>query len=314
MAFSRADAKSKWQKLHEYLGWGNTLPVPMMNILNGWEHAANNIDIQEFMIVPTWAENMADAVEIGSEVTRILKDILVEEWLSTWVGDEGGFAPNLKSNEEALQLIMKAIEKGGYESKVELALDCAASEFYNQKTKRYELKWEWKEYTAEELIGYYEKLLSKYPIISIEDGLYEDDILGWKQLTEKLGNKVQLVWDDLFVTNVTRLELIWIKQKIANSILIKPNQIGTISETIDAINMAHQNNMTAVMSHRSWESWDTFISDFAVWMNTGQIKTWAPCRGERTEKYNRLIEIEGWELTKSQYGIKKYKNKKTLYI
>ena len=172
MAFSRADAKSKWQKLHEYLGWGNTLPVPMMNILNGWEHAANNIDIQEFMIVPTWAENMADAVEIGSEVTRILKDILVEEWLSTWVGDEGGFAPNLKSNEEALQLIMKAIEKGGYESKVELALDCAASEFYNQKTKRYELKWEWKEYTAEELIGYYEKLLSKYPIISIEDGLY----------------------------------------------------------------------------------------------------------------------------------------------
>ena len=144
MAFSRADAKSKWQKLHEYLGWGNTLPVPMMNILNGWEHAANNIDIQEFMIVPTWAENMADAVEIGSEVTRILKDILVEEWLSTWVGDEGGFAPNLKSNEEALQLIMKAIEKGGYESKVELALDCAASEFYNQKTKRYELKLELK--------------------------------------------------------------------------------------------------------------------------------------------------------------------------
>jgi enolase len=301
MAYCRADAKSRWQKLHEYLGWGNTLPVPMMNILNGWEHATNNVDIQEFMIVPTWAESIADAVEIGSEVTRILKDILIKKWVSTWVGDEGGFAPNLKSNEEALQLIMKAIEKGGYEKKVELALDCAASEFYNKETKLYELKWEWKEYTAEELIAYYEKLLSKYPIISIEDGLYEDDILGWKQLTEKLGNKVQLVWDDLFVTNVTRLEQIWVKLQVANSILIKPNQIGTVSETIDAINMAHANNMTSVISHRSWESWDTFIADLAVWMNSGQIKTWAPCRGERTEKYNRLIEIEAWELTKSQY-------------
>ena len=305
MAFCRADAKSRWQKLHEYLGWGNTLPVPMMNILNGWEHATNNVDIQEFMIVPTWAESIADAVEIGSEVTRILKDILIKKWVSTWVGDEGGFASNLKSNEEALQLIMKAIEKGGYEKKVELALDCAASEFYNKETKLYELKWEWKEYTAEELIAYYEKLLSKYPIISIEDGLYEDDILGWKQLTEKLGNKVQLVWDDLFVTNVTRLEQIWVKLQVANSILIKPNQIGTVSETIDAIDMAHKNEMTSVISHRSWESWDTFIADLAVWMNSGQIKTWAPCRGERTEKYNRLIEIEEWELASSKYGIKK---------
>lgn len=301
MAYCRADSQSKWQKLHEYLGWWNILPIPMMNILNGGEHATNNVDIQEFMIIPEWAKSIAEAMEIGSGVTQRLKKILIKKWLSTWVGDEGGFAPNLWSNEEALQLIMQAIQETWYEKEVKLALDCAASEFYNKQTWIYELKGEWKNYNAQELVEYYTKLIKKYPIISIEDGLFEDDVSGWKFLTEQLGNQIQLVWDDLFVTNVTRLENLWIQEKIANSILIKPNQIGTVSETIDAINMAHKNGMTSVISHRSWESGDTFIADLAVWTNSGQIKTWAPCRGERTEKYNRLLEIEKWELKDRQY-------------
>lgn len=293
MAVARAASDALGIPLYQYLGGfnGKTLPVPMMNILNGGQHADNNVDFQEFMIMPVGADSFSEALRMGVEVFHHLKAVLQAKGLNTAVGDEGGFAPNLGSNEEALQVIMEAITKAGYQpgEDIFLALDVASTEFY--KDGKYVLAGEGVTRTAEEMIHFYEELCQKYPIISIEDGLAEDDWAGWEQLTARLGKKVQLVGDDLFVTNTERLSQ-GIKQGVANSILVKVNQIGTLTETFDAIEMAKRAGYTAVISHRSGETEDTTIADIAVATNAGQIKTGAPSRTDRVAKYNQLLRIE----------------------
>lgn len=293
MAVARAASAELGVELYQYLGGFNakTLPVPMMNILNGGEHADNNVDIQEFMVMPVGAESFTKAVQIGAEIFHHLKAVLQDKGLNTAVGDEGGFAPNLSSNEEAISTIITAIERAGYKpgEEVFIALDVAATELY--KDGKYEFKGEGVTRTADEMISFYDELTDKYPIISIEDGLDEDDWDAWKKLTDKIGHKVQLVGDDLFVTNTERLSR-GIDQAIGNSILIKVNQIGTLTETFDAIEMAKRAGYTAVISHRSGETEDTTIADIAVATNAGQIKTGAPSRTDRVAKYNQLLRIE----------------------
>ena len=295
MAVARAAADYLGVDLYHYIGGFNakTLPVPMLNILNGGSHADNSVDFQEFMIMPVGAPTFTEAIRYGAEVYHSLRKVLIERKLNTGGGDEGGFAPDLKSNEEALQVIIEAITRAGYEAgkDILLAMDVAASEFYNQKTKKYELASEGRALTAAEMVDFYENLVNKYPIVSIEDGLYEDDWAGWKLLTDRLGKKIQLVGDDLFVTNTERLAR-GIKEGIANSILIKVNQIGTLTETLDAIEMAKKAGYTAVISHRSGETEDTTIADLAVALNAGQIKTGSASRTDRIAKYNQLIRIE----------------------
>jgi len=291
MAVARAAAKSLDVPLYRYLGGANAsvLPVPMFNIINGGAHANNSVDFQEFMIMPFGFDKFSDALRAASEIYHTLKGLLNAAGHSTAVGDEGGFAPNLNDNEEPIKLIMQAIEKAGYKAgeQIKLALDVAASELY--ENGKYKL--EGKEFSSEELIERYAQLCEKYPIFSIEDGLSEDDWAGWAKLTSKLGSKVQLVGDDLFVTNEKILRE-GIAKGVANAILIKPNQIGTVSQTMQTIRLAQRKGYRCVMSHRSGESEDSFIADFAVAMNTGQIKTGATSRSERNAKYNRLLEIE----------------------
>jgi len=294
IACAKAAADFLGLPLYRYLGgtFAHTLPAPMMNILNGGKHADNNVDIQEFMIMPLGADMFKNALRIGVETFHALKSVLAKKGYSTAVGDEGGFAPNLKSNEEALELIIMAIENAGYKpgKEVFIAIDAAASEFYNDG--KYILQAEKNpERTAEEMVEYYEYLVAKYPIISIEDGLNEEDWDGWKILTEKLGKKIQLVGDDLFVTNTKRLKR-GIEMGVANSILIKLNQIGTITETLDAIETAKRAGYTCVISHRSGETEDTTIADLSVAVNAGQIKTGSACRTDRIAKYNQLLRIE----------------------
>ena len=302
MATARAAAESLKIPLYRYLGGANamTMPVPMFNIINGGEHANNSVDFQEYMIMPVGFENFNEGLRAVSEIYQHLKKVIDSMGESTAVGDEGGFAPNLKSNEEPITVIMTAIEKAGYKAgeQIAIALDVAASELINEKGL-YVLKSENRELTSAELVAYYADLCAKYPIVSIEDGLSEDDWDGWKILTDALGDKVQLVGDDLFVTNASILAE-GIKKGIANSILIKPNQIGTVSETMQTIRLAQRNNYNCVMSHRSGESEDAFIADFAVALNCGQIKTGSTARSDRIAKYNRLLEI-GAEIGYSEY-------------
>jgi enolase len=294
LAAAKAAANELGMPLYRYIGGVNAkqLPVPMMNILNGGAHADNNVDIQEFMIMPVGAGNFAEALRMGAEVFHSLKNVLKQKGLNTAVGDEGGFAPNLQSNEEALQVIMQAIEKAGYKpgEQIALAVDSAASSFYEKG--KYILSAESKpKKTSEEMVTFYEALIKKYPIVSIEDGLDENDWSGWKLLTERLGKKVQIVGDDLFVTN-TKLLRQGIEKGIANSILIKLNQIGTLTETLDTIEMAKKAKYTAIVSHRSGETEDTTIADLVVACNTGQIKTGSASRTDRIAKYNQLLRIE----------------------
>lgn len=294
LATARAAAASIGLPLYKYIGGVNAkvLPVPMMNILNGGKHADNNVDIQEFMIMPVGAGSFKDALRMCSEVYHSLKKTLSSKNYNTSIGDEGGFAPNLKSNEEAVQVIIEAIEKAGYKPKdqIAIAIDAAASELYKEDGK-YHLDGEGRVLTSEEMVKFYEELVDKYPIVSLEDGLSENDWDGWKLLTERLGKRIQLVGDDLFVTNTSRLSK-GIKMGVANSILIKLNQIGTLTETIEAIEMAERAGYTAVVSHRSGETEDTTIADLVVAMNAGQIKTGAPARTDRVAKYNQLLRIE----------------------
>lgn len=293
MAVAKAAAESSALPLYRYVGGSNAhiLPVPMMNIINGGEHADNPIDIQEFMVMPVGAENIADAVRIGSEIFHTLKKGLSAEGHNTNVGDEGGFAPNLSSTTAALDFIMQSIEKAGYKpgEDVYLAMDCASSEYYSDG--KYNLKGEGKVLGSDEMVRYLEDLVGNYPIISIEDGMDEDDWDGWKALTDAIGNKCQLVGDDLFVTNSERLKS-GIKMGVANSILVKVNQIGSLTETSEAVDMAHKANYTSVMSHRSGETEDATIADLAVAMGCGQIKTGSLARSDRLAKYNQLIRIE----------------------
>ena len=315
MAVARAAADLCGLPLYNYLGVFNAkeLPTPMMNIINGGSHADNNVDFQEFMIMPVGADNFKEAIRMGAEVFHNLKKVLSARGLNTAVGDEGGFAPNLTSNEEAIKVIMEAIDKAGYVAgkDVFLAMDVAASEFYDKKKEKYVLAGEGgKEFTSEELANFYVGLVDKYPIISIEDGLDENDWDGWKILTEKLGKKIQLVGDDLFVTNTKKLAQ-GIEKGIANSILIKVNQIGTLTETFEAIEMAKKAGYTAVVSHRSGETEDTTIADIAVALNTGQIKTGSMSRTDRIAKYNQLIRIEDELAETSVYnGLKSFYNLK----
>jgi enolase len=304
LAVSKAAAASKKLPLYKYIGGekANILPIPMMNIVNGGEHADNNVDLQEFMIMPIGARNFREALRMGSEVFHNLKSILKSKKLSTAVGDEGGFAPDLKSNEEAINVILQAIDKAGYKAgnDIFIALDPASSSFF--KSGKYILEAEEKkENSSDDMIEFYARWADKYPIVSIEDGLAEDDWDGWKKLTEKLGKKVQLVGDDLFVTNTKRLQT-GIEKNIANSILIKVNQIGTLTETKEAIGMAKRVGYTAVVSHRSGETEDTTISHLVVAMNTGQIKTGSVCRTDRICKYNELLRIEEELGDKAAYG------------
>lgn len=293
MAVARAAADELGIPLYNYIGGFNakTLPVPMMNILNGGEHADNNVDIQEFMVMPVGAKSFTEALQMGSEIFHSLRSVLQASGHNTAVGDEGGFAPNLASNEEALSTIVEAIEKAGYKpgEEVKIALDVASSEMHEDG--KYNFKGEGVVRTREEMVDWYEELINKYPIISIEDGLDEEDWEGWKLLTDRLGKRVQLVGDDLFVTNTKRLSK-GIENGVANSILVKVNQIGTLTETLDAVQMANRAGYTAVMSHRSGETEDTTIADLAVALNTGQIKTGAPSRTDRVAKYNQLLRIE----------------------
>lgn len=296
MAVSKAAAMATGLPLWRYLGGVNSkvLPLPMMNIINGGSHADNNVDPQEFMIMPAGADTFSEAVRMGAEIFHNLKKVLSSKGYNTSVGDEGGFAPNLKSNEEALEVILTAIEKAGYTpgDEVLIALDPASSEFYDTEKKVYEFKWsDGSVRDADEMVEYWASWVEKYPIISIEDGMYEDDWNGWKTLTDAIGDKVQLVGDDLFVTNTERLAR-GIEEGIANSILIKVNQIGTLTETLDAIEMAHKNGYTSVISHRSGETEDTTIADLAVATNAGQIKTGSMSRTDRIAKYNQLLRIE----------------------
>lgn len=295
LAVAKAAAQEAGQPLYKYLGGVNacTLPVPMMNILNGGEHADNNIDIQEFMVMPFGAKSFPEALRMGAEIFHNLKKVLQDNGHSTNVGDEGGFAPALNSNEEAIETVLQAIEKAGYKpgEEVYIALDPAASEFYDEEKGVYHLASKGQDYSSEEMVDYWKEWSEKYPIISIEDGLHEDDWDGWKKLNAAIGDKVQLVGDDLYVTNVKRLQR-GIEQNVSNSILIKVNQIGTLTETINAVQLAHENNFTAVISHRSGETEDTTISELAVALNTGQIKTGSASRTDRIAKYNQILRIE----------------------
>ena len=303
MAVARAAAMSLDLPLFQYLGGFNAkeLPVPMMNILNGGAHADNNVDLQEFMIMPVGAKSLSEALRSCAEVYHTLKSVLHDKGLSTAVGDEGGFAPNLGSNEEALEIICEAIKQAGYEpgSDFKLAIDAASSEFY--KDGKYNLAGEGKVKTAEEMVEFYAYLTEKYPIVSIEDGLAEEDWDGWKLLTDRIGDKVQLVGDDLFVTNTKRLSK-GIELGVGNSILVKVNQIGTLTEAFEAMEMAKRAGYTCVVSHRSGETEDAFIADIAVAVNAGQIKTGAPARSERVAKYNQLLRIEELLYETARYG------------
>jgi enolase len=296
MAIAKAAAVEAGLPLYRYIGGvnANTLPVPMMNILNGGSHADNSIDFQEFMVMPVKADTFSDALRMGTEVFHTLKKVLHDAGLSTNVGDEGGFAPNIKSNEEAIEIVLKAIEKAGFKpgEDIFIAMDAASSEFFDAKTGIYTFKKsDGKKLKSEEMVEYWAQWAKKYPIISIEDGMAEDDWDGWKGLTDKIGSKVQLVGDDLFVTNVTRLQD-GIDKGVANSILVKVNQIGSLTETINAVNLAKRNAYKSVMSHRSGETEDSTIADLAVALNTGQIKTGSASRSDRMAKYNQLIRIE----------------------
>ena len=291
LATARAAAISSNQSLFKYLGGGSakTLPVPMMNILNGGAHADTNVDIQEFMIAPIGAENFKESLRWGAEIYHSLKSVLKKKGLATSIGDEGGFAPNLESNRAALDLILVAIESAGFKagSQIALAMDVAATEFFADG----KYKFEGKQLTSDQMIDYYSELVQSYPLVSIEDPLDEDDWSGWAKLTANLGEKIQIVGDDLFVTNPERLQR-GIDSKTANALLVKVNQIGSLTETIDAVNLAHKNNYKSMMSHRSGETEDTTIADLAVALNCGQIKTGAPARSERVAKYNQLLRIE----------------------
>lgn len=314
MAVAHAAADYLDMPLYQYLGGVNAkqLPVPMMNILNGGEHADNNVDIQEFMVMPVGAESFRQALQMGAEIFHSLRGVLQAKGLNTAVGDEGGFAPNLASSEEALETIIDAIEKAGYKpgEEVLLALDVAASELYSKEKGLYVLPGEGVERTSAEMVDFYEELVNKYPIISIEDGFDEDDWDGFKMLTDRIGDRVQLVGDDLFVTNTEKLER-GIAEGNSNSILIKVNQIGTLTETFDAIEMAKRAGYTAVISHRSGETEDTTIADIAVATNAGQIKTGAPSRSDRVAKYNQLLRIEDQlDDTAEYYGLKTFYNLK----
>jgi len=293
MAVSRAAAEAVGLPLYRYLGGtgARTMPVPQMNVLNGGAHADNNVDIQEFMLIPHGADTFAEALRMGVETFHHLKAVLKAKGLATSVGDEGGFAPNLGSNTEAVEYLLRAIEKAGYKpgDQISIGIDSAANEFY--KDGKYVLAGEGKTMSSEDLIGFYEDLVGRFPIISVEDGLAEDDWAGWKVLTERLGEKIQIVGDDIFVTDFDR---VWkgIDEEIANSVLIKLNQIGTVTETIETVNLTQHNAYTAVISHRSGETEDSYIADLAVALNTGQIKTGSASRSDRMAKYNRLLRIE----------------------
>jgi len=310
MATARACAKAFNLPLYRYLGGTNAklLPVPMMNILNGGKHAANTVDFQEFMIMPVQAENFADGLRICAEIYHNLKKILESKGMSTGLGDEGGFAPDLPDAESVLSLVMEAVTAAGYKpgEDIKIALDTASSELFNEQTGMYHFPGESKLKGQDvirdtgQMITYYEELTDRFPIISIEDGLAEDDWDGWKELTRRLGDRIQLVGDDLFVTNTKRLDA-GIKLKAANAILVKVNQIGTLTEAFEAVEMAHKNGYKAVISHRSGETEDTTIADIAVALNTGQIKTGAPSRSDRAAKYNRLLRIEEELKTAAQY-------------
>ena len=295
LACAKAAASELNQPLYRYIGGvsANTLPVPMMNILNGGSHADNKIDIQEFMVMPFGAATFSEALRMGTEIFHHLKSALKAKGMSTNVGDEGGFAPNLGSNEEAIEVVLEAIEMAGYKpgEDVYIALDAASSEFYNKESKMYEFESTGDKMTSSEMVSFWKTWVDKYPIASIEDGLDEDDWSGWSELTKVIGDKCQLVGDDLFVTNTARLSR-GIEEVIANSILIKVNQIGTLTETIDAVNMANKASYTSVMSHRSGETEDSTIADLAVALNTGQIKTGSASRSDRIAKYNQLLRIE----------------------
>ena len=295
MSIVTAAAISNKMNLYEYLHTGETyvMPVPMMNIINGGSHADNNIDIQEFMIYPNGAQSFSESIQMGTEIFHNLKKILNSKGLSTAVGDEGGFAPNLKSNKEAIEIIIAAIEKSNYKinDQINIALEVAASELYNRTTNKYELKSENLELNSNEMIEYYMELCSQYPIVSIEDGLDENDWNGWTKLQKKIGNKIQIVGDDLTVTNPQRLKRA-IDECAMNAILIKLNQIGTVSETLEAIGIAKNANYSTIISHRSGETEDTFISDFSVAVSSGQIKAGSLCRTDRIAKYNQLLRIE----------------------
>lgn len=296
LAVAHAAAQETGQNLFRYVGGvnANTLPIPMMNILNGGSHADNSIDFQEFMIMPVGAPSFSEGIRMGAEVFHTLKSVLKKHGYSTNVGDEGGFAPNLKSNEEAITVILEAIEKAGYKpgSDIFIALDPASSEYYLPEENVYHLhKSSGDKLTPAQMVDYWADWVNRYPVISIEDGMAEDDWTGWKMMTDKLGNKIQLVGDDLFVTNVNRLQR-GIQEGVCNSILVKVNQIGTLTETINAVNLAYRNSYTAVMSHRSGETEDNTIADLAVALNTGLIKTGSACRSDRIAKYNQLLRIE----------------------
>ncbi len=295
LAVAKAAATEYGLPLYRYIGGvnANILPIPMMNILNGGQHADNKIDIQEFMIMPVGAETFSDALRMGTEVFHHLKAVLKSKGHSTNVGDEGGFAPNLGSNEEAIEVVLEAIEKAGYKSgeDIYIALDAAASEFYNKEKKIYHFESTNQDMTSSEMANYWKEWVEKYPILSIEDGLDEDDWAGWAELTKTIGDKVQLVGDDLFVTNVKRLSQ-GIKENVGNSILIKVNQIGTLTETIESVKLATENSYTSIISHRSGETEDTTIADLAVALNTGLIKTGSASRSDRIAKYNQLLRIE----------------------
>lgn len=296
IAVAKAAALELNQPLYRYIGGvsANTLPVPMMNILNGGAHADNSIDFQEFMVMPVGASTFSEGLRMGTEIFHHLKAVLKKKGYSTNVGDEGGFAPNIKSNEEAIETVLKAIEDAGYKpgEEILIAMDAASTEMWNEKDKMYHFhKSSGKKMSSEELVDYWAKWCKKYPIASIEDGMAEDDWKGWKALTDKIGNKVQIVGDDLFVTNVQRLKK-GIETQTANSILVKINQIGSLTETIAAVDMAHRNAYTSIMSHRSGETEDNTIADLAVALNCGQIKTGSASRSDRMAKYNQLLRIE----------------------
>ncbi len=295
LACANAAAQLTGQSLHKYVGGvnANTLPIPMMNILNGGSHADNKIDIQEFMIMPVGADTFSESLRMGVEVFHHLKEVLKKSGHSTNVGDEGGFAPNLNSNEEAIEVVLTAIEKAGYKPghDIYIALDPASSEFYDDKNKIYKLDSVGKKLSSDQMVDYWVKWCKKYPILSIEDGLAEDDWAAWKLMTDKIGDKIQIVGDDLFVTNVNRLQK-GISEGIANSILIKVNQIGTLTETINAVQLANTNSYTSVISHRSGETEDVTIAELAVALNTGLIKTGSASRSDRIAKYNQLLRIE----------------------
>ncbi|MDY6287956.1 MAG: phosphopyruvate hydratase [Bacteroidales bacterium] len=311
LACAKAAAMESGQQLYRYLGGcgGYMLPVPMMNILNGGSHADNSIDFQEFMIMPVGAPTFTEALRMGAEVFHNLRTVLKSRNMSTNVGDEGGFAPNLGSNDEAIQVVCQAIEKAGYRpgEDVFIGLDAAASEYYNPETGLYEMRWSTGEkYNATEMVDFWKRWVEQYPVISIEDGMAEDDWDGWKLLTDAIGDRCQLVGDDLFVTNVERLQM-GLDRKVANSILVKLNQIGTLSETIDAVNLATRNGYTSIISHRSGETEDTTIADLVVALNTGLIKTGSASRTDRICKYNQLMRIEEGLGDQAQYLGKNFK-------